>query len=571
MNRQRRTAIPKNYAESNDLSDNDNADEVKLTQKASKNGIGKMFHRNLDAVIRSPTSADLEQAKKNIKHGIEKLDQIKKDLEQTRERLANLEQQQEAVQRDIDLNRSIVSTLRALPDEVLSIIFEFYIERYTEANPWVLMGVSRQWRAAAIQARRIWSRILLTHAIQGVQNPHGRRRLGYEVCHTVPLLRKALDRAAGAPLHISLDLGPPVPLDVPTDADTISRQLVKTLEDSKAYLGIYELETKNTSIECINRIEFDGFDFPALEMARLTTSSKALNERIKKTSSLLRWLHLEQSPGDTLDWNLSGMTHLICLWLSRGYGSVDSDLETTNMIRSARCLTELKLWHLKLAPLSGDVSLSIPSLLTLELNNTDIECKLDLPKLQTLIVDFSAISNSESPLVLPFLTSLTIKNCEHRGLPHIRATRSLILDISSFSNLAPTLVKIMDCMILPGHFSVHALRLATRYIRPESLSDILAKIPHLEEFEFQGSIGSPKTFFDDMVGHSLTAKTNSSKRDPICTSLKKFKLSISPSVSSANEKAMMRWFETAMKARQKGRYPIKEAFYQDGEVWVPVL
>ncbi|KAG8840241.1 hypothetical protein FRB91_006380 [Serendipita sp. 411] len=119
-----------------------------------------MFHRDLDAVVRSPTPADIKQAKKNIQDGIDALDQIEKELEQTRAKLANLKQRRETVQQDIQLNRSITSNLRTIPDEILSLIFEYYVESDTQASPWVLMSVCHQWRAAAVLARRIWSKIM---------------------------------------------------------------------------------------------------------------------------------------------------------------------------------------------------------------------------------------------------------------------------------------------------------------------------------------------------------------------------------------------------------------------------
>ncbi|KAG8841337.1 hypothetical protein FRB91_005126 [Serendipita sp. 411] len=531
-----------------------------------------MFHRNLDAVIRSPTSAEVEQAKKNVQYGIDTLNQIERELKETRARLANLEQRQDAVQRDLDLNRSIASNLRSIPDEIFSLIFEYYVESDTWASPWVLMGVCRQWRAAAIQARRIWSKISVTHAIHTSQRPHERTRLGYEICHTVPLLERALDRAAGAPLHLCFNFGHSPHSNVYGDKDMISRQLLKVLQETKAYLRIYELETKSTSTDWIKNVEFDGFEFPALEKAWLTTSSKSLNERIKKTSSRLRWLNLGISSGDALDWDLSGMPRLSDLWLSGGSGRVSCGLEMVEMIQSSPCLTDLQLWHVKLAPVPGDVSLSIPSLLTLELYDAEIECKLDLPSLRKLAINLSTLPNSQSvQLVFPALTTLVIKDCEKEILPHIRAYVPLKFDISSFSDLELMMVKVMDDMIRPRHPSVRGLRLSTHSISPEPLSDILSMVPDLEDFEFLGSISSPKTFFADLVGHSLTAKTNSANRDPICKSLQRFKLCVPLPLSSSNTKAMMRWFEAAMKIRKKGRHPIKEASYYDGEAWISVL
>ncbi|KAG8772627.1 hypothetical protein FRB91_003568 [Serendipita sp. 411] len=581
MNRQRRAIAPKNYAEATtDLSDiGDNVEGFKLPGKGRKRGNGKMFHRDLDAVIRSPTSVDIDQAKRNIQYGNEMLDRIQKEVERevkrSRARVSDLEQQREAVQRDIDLNRSITSKLRTIPDDVFSIIFEYYIEGAVGANPWILMGVCRQWRAAAIQARRIWSKISLTHAIHDTNVPHERRNFGYEICHTVPLLQRALDRAAGAPLHISLNFDHNQNSHIDGDADTPSHQLVKILKDKKAYLNIYKLETENTSTKWMKKAQFDGFEFPALEIAKITTSSRDLNVRIEKTARRLRFLHLENKLGDALDWDLSNMNCLVHLCLSGCVLGVLCGSETIQMVRSASQLTELTLRNLKISSLSDDQSFSAPSLLTLNLWATELECKLDLPNLQTLNIGNSTISKSETNLlVFPSLTSLTVSNFGPEDLLHIRALKPLSLDIVIYSTLAliPRLEEILENVFLPGHLPVRALHLSTD-IDPTSLSQFVCSIPHLEEFEFEGLIEPPKEFFDDLAGCSLTTETRATNGKPICTSLKKIRVAIPPDIPPAAEEVIIKWFRKAMEVRKKGMYPINEAFYSEGDcdTWVSVF
>ncbi|KAG8813810.1 hypothetical protein FRB91_002913 [Serendipita sp. 411] len=581
MNRQRRAIAPKNYSEATNLSDiGDNVERFKLPGKGRKRGNGKMFHRDLDAVIRSPTSADIDQAKKNIQYGNEMLDRIQKEVEKevkrSRARLSDLDQQREAVQRDIDLNRSITSKLRTIPDDVFSAIFEYYIEGIVGANPWILMGVCRQWRAAAIQTRRIWSKIWLTDAVPDIDSRYKRRKFDYEICHTVPLLRRALDRAAGAPLHISLDFGHDKNLRMDEDAGMLSCQLVKILKDSKAYLRIQKLNTEKPSIEWIDKVQFDGFEFPALETTKLTTSSWDLDGRIKKTAHRLRFLHLEKPSGDALNWDLSNMTCLVHLWLSGGAHTVPCRPETIQMVRSASHLTELTLANLKLSSIPDDESLSIPSLLTLNLSGTELDYKLDLPNLKTLDICTSTIPKSEADLLIfPSLTSLSVSDCRPGDLLHIRVPKPLSLSIVIYDTLSLELrlEEILEDVILPGHLSVRALHLGTYNIDPESLSGFVGKIPRLEEFHFQGLIRPPKEFFDDLAGGTFTTKTRATNRKPICTSLKKFRLSVLPDGSPDTEQAMIKWFKKAMEVRKRGAYPIKETSYNEGdyETWVSVF
>ncbi|KAG8819476.1 hypothetical protein FRC17_010434, partial [Serendipita sp. 399] len=564
MSRQNR-AIGSKKDREGDTSNGKNEDWTKLGLKGSKSGTAKTFGRSLDAVMRSPTAAEIKQATKNIKDGVEILGQIDREIEELRGKLDVLEKRRESIQEDLRLNRSIASKLREIPNEIFSIIFQFYIENDAAANPWVLMWVCRQWRTAAIQARRIWSKIMLTHAKPGSVGLHERRYCGYEICHTVPLLQKALDRAAGALLHISFNFGHYKGASVWGEADTISRQLVKTLQTSGAHLRIVELETKSSSIVWMKTTEFDGLELPALERAWVTMASHHLNARIQKTARRLRWLHLERSEDEEFDWSLLHMGHIDHLWLVGPSYSLEGSRslfgsKTRNIIHNAPLLTRLELSCLKMPSLLGDGSLSILSLQDLELRRVEIECSLDLPNLRILAMNDAKISKSEaSPLFLPSLESLTITNCETDDLRHIRAPvlHNLLLRFSSDTFLPET---ITDEGIIPEHLSPRVVRLEAQSVRAKSLSRFLGSMPLLEEFELEGSVVSPKDFFGCFVGRPKT-KT-SARKSPICTSLTKFKLKCPRGTVVSSEQANIKRFEQMIKARKRGRYPIKEAYYQ---------
>ncbi|KAG8819500.1 hypothetical protein FRC17_010421 [Serendipita sp. 399] len=583
MDRQRRAVASKNYKEGDTSDSSDNEDWTKSPPKGITNGTAKTFRRNLDAVMRSPTSAEINQASKNVKDGVATLDKIDKEIAQLRGQLDTLEKRREKVQRDLHLNRSIASNLRNIPDEILSVVFEFYTESGPAANPWVLMGVCRQWRAAAIQARRIWSKIMLTHAKPGGSGSNNRRYDDYEVCHTVPLLQKALDRAAGAPLHISLNFGQYRGSDILGEDDTISRQLVETLQTSGAHLRIHELETKNCSIEWIKRIEFDGFEFPALEKARLTMSSHHLNAKIKKTALRLRWLHLERTTDEELDWESPNVGRIDYLglcgagWNLGGRGPLIS-AKAMRLIHSAPLLTGLYLSYVKVPSISGHGSLSIPSLRDLELVRVEIECSLDLPNLRTLVMTESKLPKSEkNPLFLPSLKSLTISNCGRDSLRDIRAPELHNLEFLNFNDGSKwshsTLESIIDNRIIPEHLSPRVIRLETWPVRAKQLSKFLSNIPLLEEFTLEGSVISPKDFFEDFAGRSLTTKAPVTRRTPICPSLNSFKLNITSRTIAPSEQANIKWFTQMVQVRKRSRYPINTASYQkiDSNSWTPVF
>ncbi|KAG8812305.1 hypothetical protein FRC17_002095 [Serendipita sp. 399] len=580
MNRQRRTtAAPKNYMESSDsledessdASEDASEDEVEstpntnprsVTTKTFYNGFGKgdrahdviqTFPRYLDVVIRSPTSSDVGIARYNVKEGVEALEVLELELEQARAGVAELEKQRERLKEDIHVNRSISSILRAIPDEVLSVIFEFFVEEEYYPGPWTLMAVCRQWRAAANQTRRIWSKILIK---VGYTSRHFRSRWDRgENCYTPALLQKALDRAGGAKLEITID-----------DHYKLGRgdlnPFIDQLKANKAYLRIYALHTQLCSVSLLKKANFEEFKFPILDRAYITPAVVDIHKRIRKMAPRLRYLEIRELREGQLDWDLSLMHQLEDLLIEGGgeYRQHHCDAQAILMIGSASRLTTLRLVGITIPDSPG---LEFPSLSFLHLEHATINCKLHLPGLTTLAMWGSRIANDEAhPFTLPSLTSLKIDSATLGGDLYIHAPVLDFLDLhlSGSSTGHHSLIRrLFGASVSVGQISPRRFRLNTDSIKAQELVTVLTHMPHLEECTFQGTITSPKLFFDKLAGRSLGGtKSRTTNMVPLCPSLTTilFEIWSDRSINAANVK---QWYEEAIRVRKRGRYSIKEA------------
>jgi hypothetical protein len=102
--------------------------------------------------------------------------------------------------------QATIATVRRVPPEILSIIFTVHVEENNE-SPWLLMQVSRAWRAAALMTRSIWGRIILAPSNWN-KSKKGSRRVrvwdGMEVCYKKAQLIRALKRAGAVPLDLKI-------------------------------------------------------------------------------------------------------------------------------------------------------------------------------------------------------------------------------------------------------------------------------------------------------------------------------------------------------------------------------
>ncbi|KAG8830711.1 hypothetical protein FRC18_007706 [Serendipita sp. 400] len=103
---------------------------------------------------------------------------------------------------------SKISPMHALPSELLSLVMEAHV-RANYHSPWVLLAVSRHWRAVCMSSPQLWSKIHVQISVRWKTDarsfapnfPHGL------VCDNQTSLAVAIARSAAVPLEVTLELG----------------------------------------------------------------------------------------------------------------------------------------------------------------------------------------------------------------------------------------------------------------------------------------------------------------------------------------------------------------------------
>ncbi|KAG8785701.1 hypothetical protein FRC15_000841 [Serendipita sp. 397] len=537
MNRPRRTTA--NYIETSKQAEPNRDDTTPQNKEIIRRRKGTTFHlrsRNpVAAPTHVPSSSGIARSQEGLHDG------------------NNGQHQEQSAQQ-------VLTKSHDFPDEILTIIFEFYSEDRYHGDPWPLMHVCRRWRRAATYARRIWSRIILPDTT----SHSSRRYCGYEVCHTSNQLQNALARAAGGPLEVRFEFGRS---DTP---ETPSRRLINVLRDAKAYYRIHTLSVMGNSAQQLPSTTFDEFVFPELENAYLTNVPPNLIERIQRTAFRLHLLELPSYHMKDLNHDLSAQKCLRNLHISGGGVLSGSGLK---IMCSPPGLVALSLTACRI---TLNKTLSIPTLQKLTLSCATLEGDLKLPQLQTLNMSYSAIfTTEETPLSLPCLATLEMYGSKvlYVFAPSLHTLSiSKIPKAQSYDTMAPLDI-LTEQLIKPGRLSPRKLRLRYSVVDSKLLIRFLNELPLLEEIDFGDNVPLSKGFFEALAGCPLPLKAHLEPGKPTCPALKSFKLSLHGIRNDASEKIMMKWPHLAVQARAKGQYPIQEALIQEkhGVQWVSML
>ncbi|KIM23473.1 hypothetical protein M408DRAFT_27819 [Serendipita vermifera MAFF 305830] len=112
----------------------------------------------------------------------------------------------DAVEQAMFVNLSKMAPIRRVPPEILSMVFYIHVYENSE-SPWLLMQVSRAWRAVALLTKGLWSRIVLAPTSWYRRKYLYRDNRGMEVCTTQPQLFLALKRAGSCALDLKIVAG----------------------------------------------------------------------------------------------------------------------------------------------------------------------------------------------------------------------------------------------------------------------------------------------------------------------------------------------------------------------------
>ncbi|CCA73878.1 hypothetical protein PIIN_07831 [Serendipita indica DSM 11827] len=571
MSRPRRSISRKDYSELEEL---DGAREYELS------AIGQELIYPLE-----PFPSDQEVAKARIatRDGESKLIRLNTRRERILSQLEDIENERMMVENELVVPRSIVTRLRDIPQEVLSMIFEACTED-PDFSPWTVMQINRKWRSVALHTRSLWSKICIfndrSHHFMR-KSRSARQDAGYELCDSLSRLQLAVARSAGGPLDIILDV-----LGYDTSIRWYNpdqkRRTIELITCLKSVEGrIRTLDLRESNCRLVDDLPFEDISLPFLESAMVHGRMKELLKRIWTTAPNLRRLSYSLDRNTELNLNLPAGNRITDLRIHGGNHTRSDKMEVSEhlaqAIISAECLTHLTLNGLFIYAPSRQTTLFHPELRHLKLVNVQLWRILELPLLESLDMGFCTTFESDArTLILPSLLSLTLDQIVNYHNAKINAPMLQELTINGRSS-SPQLTVFLDLAemcLRTGHALLRKLVLHDCDMKTwvRQCIDTLDGFPQLEELILSKTILT-KSFFDAFAGGILGTKFEPYRKPPICVALKTFRVSLIDIPHRSTDKAMRKWIPKALKARARRGYPLEMASMRenDTEGWKSLM
>jgi hypothetical protein len=237
--------------------------------------------------MRLPTATDILQTEALIRVQTEDIAAVDAEYKAMKRKLDLFWAKRNAMMQELLKNRASIARIRALPQEVLGLVFIFYTDD-TLHSPWTLMQVNRTWRATALSTRSIWGKIMLTSPAWH-KSGASRTKNGRELCGTKEQLDRALRRAGNAALDILISFSTVDGRKKYRLYDqTALHAMVGLLASSRKCLQVHYLEIDNLCFNLHWRDEYVGLAFPQLRTLRVKTSNAyEIVAKISETSKLL--------------------------------------------------------------------------------------------------------------------------------------------------------------------------------------------------------------------------------------------------------------------------------------------
>jgi hypothetical protein len=440
-----------------------------------------------------------------------------------------------AVQGSLVENRARIAPISRVPPEVLGEIFAIHVGE-NQQSPWLLMKVSRAWRATSLLTRDLWRRIMLVPADWFWGRPQSRVFEGMQICMNASQLRSALERAGSLPLDLRIASRLHPSHRSGRFYNHLSDHSLQTTINQKSnlrdllnaflkYVKIPRIRSLSISTESFNLAAdaLDGFSFVDMESLALDFNYLKIIARVVKESLLLQKIHVPST----------SMKHLKRLgrWhrvddLNVAHVCGDRLTDIRSILVAAAHLTSLQFCGDALKgsdePDAGD--LVMPSLKHLSLKHTDPFWPIICPNLTHLTMGpFSEIVPlPDQSVPLPHLIELVfITYFESVGIlrgftvPSLRKlvlkhSRGKAISAKGFKELWPlqfggTPSKGMS----PSDVEPKILHLESFTINPKLLGRTLNERPFIEEIKFD-NVAVNAEFFECLVP-VRTAKAKGSK------------------------------------------------------------
>ncbi|PVG01666.1 hypothetical protein CPB86DRAFT_812296 [Serendipita vermifera] len=544
-----------------------------------------------DEIIRLPTLSEVASICATIQQKEADLAVIDQEYKLLMEKAQQVKMKRQRLAEELLSHRSVISRMRAVPQEVLSHIFLLYIED-PDQSPWTLVHVCRAWRAAGLRTGQLWSKIMITTTAWQEQG-HSRRKHGYEICGTADQLTRALKRAGPALLHIHLLSLQPKKMSfhktLKYAGERLCQDLYNTFLDSQAFSRVRVLTISGNSRILIQAWlqPLTYVQLPRLEELVVEAGSFHLDMFSKAFSSPIRPRTVQIDGGQYFASMLKHLHHPTIDRLSfstRFWGSRDVIQELYPCLRGAHNLTSLRLTHSNggstFQVTYQDFNITLPSLKDLTLQGVILRGAFKSPSLEVLLILENGKIITPEITTYPNLKHIKIVCVEPEFLLRFKAPAVETLDLqvsASISSNRSFLKELGVCVLSTGSIEPTRFYLRKTYIDNQTLLELLRCMPRLSEVELQ-CIAISQQFLNN-----LTPTIPSRRKDadlPIMDQdpghlplLKKLRIDFEGSKGRKDKAAICTLAKRVMKARVRANCPLDEALFRvsEEEGWINLL
>jgi hypothetical protein len=413
---------------------------------------------------------------------------FKLEYDEVKQKLELIEKKCHTITREILESKAYLARVRALPQEVLSLVFLFYTEDPSQ-SPWTLMQVTRTWRATALCTRAIWTRIMIAAVIWKEQGQE-RHYEGREVCVNQQQLGRALRRAGNSPLDILVDcdqgfLGGRCASK--RDAREFD-EMVSMLSSPHRSSSIRHFEVQSSLVPRLLGVTTKSWNFPALETLILSDDSVSaqMTEALLQSSRRIRKLSTTATAFLCYA-DLAVPSELRDLCLDAHLVQTNISLEEAQSLRGCLqgtlLLTTLEIDYLQHRVSLPATTITLPNLQILVLHCTALVWYLEAPSLTLLTCSGGSVfregpAGSNKLPLLKSLKSLGDVSWEQslRGVP-----LPSLRDLDVFFLAGDALLE----FISDHRHKLETFRLHLASLLKKDLLDLVCSMPLLEELELE--------------------------------------------------------------------------------------
>jgi F-box-like len=351
-------------------------------------------------VAQFPTASDIVEAEARICVQTAAVAAVEAEYKAMKRKMAAIEAKRTAMLDQLLESKAYLARIRTLPQEILGLIFHFYISDQVQ-SPWVLMQVTRAWRATALATRSLWARIRITSPAWQKAGA-SRRKDGREMCGTKAQLYRALRRAGNAPLDIQFALiNPHSKRRYPEYDLKAIREMIGYLASSRKCRQVHNLEIDGPDSLHLQRWSDESdLEFPELRTLHIKSRDYAkFASKISETSTLVTEIDLMLGFGSVAFEGVIGLEtfidlpSLVSLSLNGRYfhGFRTESRTLKPILNNASSLTTLELTTLNVIDDPSARALQLPNLQTLVLQKSSRIWPLDAPRLTNLILTENSV------------------------------------------------------------------------------------------------------------------------------------------------------------------------------------